>query len=494
MRAATSLAVLSLVPLSFAAPAPAPAAVSNPEITPAPTVDEVATVTVEERQLQLLPDLVGGLADLVAGILDSVDDAVSAGDPQAVSSLLVKIQPTARPTAISQVLAGQQSVWASPTRTNIFGGIATQVANGLGPGLLDGTLSTALQGGLPVGENSINNNNRAISGLYPKKAGTTDAPYSVPESQLRAAIYIPPGFTFGQNGKTPVLFVPGTGSYGGTNFANNLRKLLTGKPYADPVWVNVPGAQLGDAQINSEYVAYAINYISAVSGSVVNPKKIAVISWSQGGLDTQWVLKYWPSTRNIVQDFLPVSPDFYGTILANGLCLSPTSDINVLCDPSVIQQERTSNFVAQLRKNGGDRAFVPTTTFYSSFVDEVVQPQQGTSASAYLPAGGRNAPASNNDVQEVCAGQLGGSFYDHAGVLFNPLTYALIVDALTHPGTTGQVSRINRASVCASYAAPGLDLDDVLATTGLIPVAGVALLAYPDKRLTEPPLKAYATY
>jgi hypothetical protein len=493
MRASTSLAALSLVSFSFAAPAPAPVAVSIPEITPAPTAEEIATTTIEERQL--LPNLVGGVlggvVGLVGGLLKAVDNAVASGDAQAVSSLLVQIQPTARPTAISQVLAGQKSVWASPTRTDFYGGIATQVANGLGP-LLDGTLSTLLEGDFPVGENSIDNNNKAIAGLYPRKPSTTDAPYSVPEAQLRAAIYIPPGFTFGK--KTPVLFVPGTASYGGTNFANNLRKLLTGVSYADPVWLNVPNAMLEDTQVNSEYVAYAINYISAISGSVENPKKMAIISWSQGGLDTQWVLKYWPSTRKIVQDFLPVSPDFHGTVFGNGLCLNAGGDLNFLCATALVQQEYTSNYVKQLRKNGGDRAFVPTTTFYSGFFDEVVEPQQGNAASAYLPSGGPDAPASNNEVQTVCALQPGGSFYGHAGVLFNPLTYALVVDALTHPGTTGQVSRINLKSVCADYAAPGLDLDDVLATTGLIVTAGVGLLAYPHKVLTEPPLKGYATY
>lgn len=489
MRSFTSFAVLGLLPLSLAAPAPAPVAVSVPEITPAPTVPEPATATIEERQL--LPNLVNGVLGIVTGLLKDVNSAVAAGNPTALSSALVKIQPTAKPTNIQQVLSKQSSIWASPTRSDIYGGIATQVANGVGP-LLDGTLSTALQGGLPVGENSIANNNKAVAGLYPKKSGTNDAPYSVPEASLRAAIYIPPGFTFGK--KTPVLFVPGTGAYGGTNFASNLRKLLTGQSYADPVWVNVPNAMLADAQINSEYIAYAINYISAVSGSVASPKKIAVISWSQGGLDTQWVLKYWPSTRKIVQDFLPVSPDFAGTVFANALCLSANSQLGAVpCDPSVIQQQRTSNYVQQLRKNGGANAFVPTTTFYSGFFDEIVEPQQGNAASAFLPAG-PNAPVSNNEVQTVCANQPGGSFYGHAGVLFNPLTYALIVDALTHPGTTGQVSRINRQSVCANYAAPGLDLDDVLATSGLIPVAGVLLLAYPQKMLTEPPLKSYATY
>lgn len=491
MRLSTPLAALSLLPLplSLAAPAAAPVAVSVPEVTPAPTVDERATATIEERQL--LP-LVGGVLELVTGLLKDVDSAVAARNPTALSSALVRLQPTAKPTAISQVLEGQASVWASPTRTNIYAGIATQVASGLGP-VLDSTLSTALQGALPVGENSITNNNRAVTGLYPRKAGTSDATYTVPEAQLRAAIFIPPGFTYGR--KTPVLFVPGTGSYAGTNFASNIRKLLTGKPFADPVWVNVPGAMLGDAQTNSEYVAYAINYISAVSGSVARPRKIAVVSWSQGGLDTQWVLKYWPSTRNVVQDFLPVSPDFHGTVLANALCLSANSELGVVpCPPSVIQQERTSDYINQLRKNGGDRAFVPTTTFYSGFFDEIVEPQQGQAASAFLPSGGPNAPASNNEVQNICALQPGGSFYGHAGVLFNPLTYALIVDALQHPGTTGQVSRINRKQVCADYAAPGLNLDDVLATSGLIPVAGVLLLAFPEKRLTEPPLRAYATH
>lgn len=482
MRSFTSLAVLSLLPLSLAAPAPV--AVSAPEITPAPTVDEVATATIEERQLNLLPGLLSGVFGVVSSALKDVSSAAAAGKPTALSSALVRIQPTASPTNIQQVLAAESSIWASPTRSDIYGGIATQVANGL----LDGTLTTALQGGLPVGENSVSNNNKAVSGLYPKKPSSTDAPYSVSEAALRAAIYIPPGFTYGQ--KTPVLFVPGTGAYGGTNFANNLRKLLTGVSYADPVWVNVPGAMLGDAQINSEYIAYAVNYISAVSRN----KKIAIISWSQGGLDTQWVMKYWPSTRKIVQDFLAVSPDFYGTILANALCLSANSQLGLVpCDPSVIQQERTSNYVQQLRKNGGSNAFVPTTTFYSGLFDEIVEPQQGNAASAFLNPG-TNAPVSNNEVQTVCADQPGGSFYGHAGVLFNPLTYALIVDALTHPGTTGQVSRINRQSVCANYAAPGLDLDDVLATSGLIPVAGVLLLAYPQKMLTEPPLKSYATY
>lgn len=483
-----SLALLSILPTSLAAPAPAPAPVVAgivPIPTPGPSTEQVQSL--DERQLlnNVIPGLLPGVISLVDNLLGDVNEAVAQGNPTKVLSILSQLQPTTRPTNIEAAVARHSKIWASPTtRTDFFAAVATQIADGL---VLDGTLNAALTGGLPVGENSVNNNNPPTSGIYPKK-DSADAPYTLSESALRKAIFIPPSFTYGA--KRPVIFVPGTGAYGGFNFANNLRKLLAGESYADPVWLNIPGAMLGDAQTNAEYIAYAINYISAVSRT--NKQNIAVISWSQGGLDTQWVLKYWPSTRKVVTDFLPVSPDFKGTVLANVICLTANSNQALgPCDPSVIQQEATSDFVRALRSDGGDSAYVPTTTFYSGFFDEIVEPQQGTGASAFINDA-RNVGVSNNEVQRVCAGQLGGSVYGHAGVLFNPLTYALIVDALQNDGP-GNLGRIDVKSVCSSYAAPGLDLDDVLATSGLIPVAGVLLLAYPQKSLTEPKLRAYAT-
>jgi hypothetical protein len=478
-----SLALLSLFPLSLAAPAAVVVAeaVAVPEPTPAPSLDDAVSLT----DRQLLPGLLSGLNGVVSSLLGNVNSAVKANNPSAAVTALVKITPFTRPTDIPDAISRASKVWASPTgRTDFYAAVATQVAVGLGP-LLDGTLSTALNGGLPVGENSINNDNPAPKNkIYPSK-NSSDAPYSLSEDTLRKAIFIPSTFTYGK--KRPLLMLPGTGSYGGSTFANNLRKLLTGTSYADPVWLNVPGGLLGDAQLTAEYIAYAINYISAVSN---NNKNLAVTSWSQGGLDAQWVFQYWPSTRAVVKDFLPVSPDFKGTVFANALCLSPDSAVNVLCDPSVIQQEATSKFVSQLRSSGGGSAYVPTTTFYSGFFDEIVEPQQGTGASAFINDA-RNVGVSNNEVQKVCAGQPGGSFYGHAGVLFHPLTYALIVDALTHDGP-GSLIRIDVKSVCSNYAAPGLGLDDVIATSGLIPIAGVLLLSFPQKMLTEPPLLGYA--
>jgi hypothetical protein len=199
-----------------------------------------------------------------------------------------------------------------------------------------------------TGDNSDQNNNpkNPSSPVYPKDT-VADAPYSIPEDQLRGVIRIPPGFSYGA--KPPLIMVPGTGSTGYLTFTGNFIKQFTGSAFADPVWLNIPDYLYDDAQLNAEYVAYAINYISGVSGK----KNVSVIAWSQGNLDTQWALKYWPSTRSIVSDFISISPDFHGTITAYETCSAASP-----CPPSVIQQEYNSNFVTTLRANGGDSAYV----------------------------------------------------------------------------------------------------------------------------------------
>jgi hypothetical protein len=219
---------------------------------------------------------------------------------------------------------------------------------------------------------------------------------------------------------------------------------------------------LDDAQQNAEFIAYAINYISGISNNV----NVSVIAWSQGNLDTQWALKYWPSTRSIVSDFICISPDFHGTEIAYILCPSFPS---IPCPPAVIQQDYNSNYVARLRENGGDAAYVPTTTIYSG-TDEIVEPQQGTGASAYLIG------ASNNYLQSICPGQPAGLYVTHEGVLYNAIAYALAVDALTHAGP-GEISRIDTASVCQELAAPGLSLGDVIATEGMLSTLGFGWFA-----------------
>lgn len=418
-------------------------------------------------------------AGLLADIVDGVQDAAT-GLPSLSSALQAATATTAAPSDISEASARLSSaIQAEPTGSS-YENVAID--------LIEAALTTenvkdfaSFAAGLVDGENSSNNINPRIPvpPAYPR-AGLTDAPYSQSEQTLRGAIYIPPTFKYGRPGAPqPVILVPGTGNTGYITFKGNYIPLLQGSDIGDPVWLNIPGYLLGDAQVNSEFVAYAINYIYGIS----NQRKPAVFSWSQGGLDAQWAFKYWPSTRSRVTDLVAFSPDFHGTVFAD-LLAAPGEPL----PPSVLQQEYNSNFITTLRSNGGDSAYVPTTTVYSAFFDEIVEPQQGTGASAFIKDA-RNRGVTNNEVQTTCPiGTAGGSFYSHEGTLYNPLGYALAVDALKHDGP-GDPKRLDLAKVCAPYLTPGLDLADFLITENVILVAGVTIVTYPQKVTQEPPIK-----
>ncbi|KFX96802.1 hypothetical protein V490_03118 [Pseudogymnoascus sp. VKM F-3557] len=329
-----------------------------------------------------------------------------------------------------------------------------------------------------TGVDSSNNKNTVnpATAVYPSKAAG-DAPYSVDENTLRSAIYIPSTFQYGKTGKQPVLLVPGTSLPGGTSYSNAFGKLLAASTYADPVWLNIPGYSLGDAQVNGEYVAYAMNYLSGVSGQ----KNISVISWSQGGLNTQWGLKYWPSTRSIVSDFVALAPDFKGTVEADLACTILTLS---LCTPSIKQQRNRSNFIAKIRDNGGDSAYVPTTTFYSA-TDEIVQPEIGIGASSYI-LDARGVGVTNNQIQEMCPGTI--QIVLHEGVLYNAVAWALIEDALTHDGP-GDRSRLSLPKLCLMLAAPGLN---GIQGESILLTAVPNIVGYKTHSLTEVGIAAYA--
>jgi hypothetical protein len=225
-----------------------------------------------------------------------------------------------------------------------------------------------------------------------------------------------------------------------------------------------------------------MNYISGIS----NNAKIGVISWSQGSLDTQWALQYWPSTHRVVDDFIPISGDFNGSVLTLPCPGFPT----ITCTPAIIQQAATLSFIAAIRTNGGDSAYVPTTSVYSG-IDEVVEPQMGTGASAYIKDE-RKVGVSNTQLQLACPGQIAGSFYTHEGMLVNPLAWALAVDALTHDGP-GDLSRIDLDTVCGQFLPPGLTLEDFLGTEATLVLAAVNIIEYGYIGEDEPPIKAYAT-
>jgi hypothetical protein len=76
-------------------------------------------------------------------------------------------------------------------------------------------------------------------------------------------------------------------------------------------------------------------------------------------------------------------------------------------------------------------------------------------------------------------------------VLYNPVAYALVVDALQNsgPGNFGRVT-----GQCGALVAPGLSLSDVVETEALIPLAVLNIFSYVPKSTSEPAIKSYATY
>lgn len=165
--------------------------------------------------------------------------------------------------------------------SNVFECAAGLVSSGLVTESV-GAISDLVRGVL-TGENSQDNDNPAPpTPIFPQK-GASDAPYSVDEKSLRAAIFMPDDFSLKDKaGQQPIVLLPGTGNTGFITFQGNYIKLLQADNRFNPVWVNIPGYLLDDAQINAEYAAYAINYIGAVTG-----KKLGVIAWSQGNIDAR---------------------------------------------------------------------------------------------------------------------------------------------------------------------------------------------------------------
>lgn len=223
-----------------------------------------------------------------------------------LSSLSAVTATTSPPTSLAEATQRLSEIFsASPTPTFYFSAAEQLVEAALTTDNVADAI--AFVEGLQDGENSDDNSNpkNPSPPAYPR-AGPNDAPYDLTEQQLRGAIYIPPTFQYGKEGAPqPVILVPGTGDTGYTTFVGNYIPLLQGSSIGDPVWLNIPGYLLGDAQTNAEYVAYAINYIYGIS----NHRDVAVISWSQGGIDAQWAFKYWPSTRSRVTDHIALSPD-----------------------------------------------------------------------------------------------------------------------------------------------------------------------------------------
>jgi hypothetical protein len=81
-------------------------------------------------------------------------------------------------------------------------------------------------------------------------------------------------------------------------------------PGYDIAWFTSPTRSLGDAQVTAEYIAYNIKRLAAMSAT----KKVFIIGHSQGNINIQWALAFWPSMRKYVTGFSSLAGDFHGKL------------------------------------------------------------------------------------------------------------------------------------------------------------------------------------
>lgn len=285
--------------------------------------------------------------------------------------------------------------------------------------------------------------------------------------------------------KPPVLLVHGTGTYGQEQYNWSYKPLLMARGF-DVCTVSYPDRGLGDQQISAEYVVHALRRIHAESG-----RKVAMVGHSQGATMPRWALKWWPSARAAVQDFVLIAGPNHGTVIA-ATGGNPVSGLltGLLGLPAgTFQFSPESNFVRVLNTGDETPGDIDYTNLYTVF-DELVQPALPVPTAA-LEFGLDNPKVANILLQDICPGRL----VDHLTIgLTDRLAFELTLDAISQPGPA-HVERAGGSGLCLLLP---LLPDRAIAPNALTQILSVVPMSIangaPSLHLVseEPPLKAYA--
>ena len=316
---------------------------------------------------------------------------------------------------------------------------------------------------------------------------TAEPPLETPVAVLDKALACTP---FDHPDTPPVLLVHGTFTAGWEQYEWSYVPLLVERGF-DVCVVSYPDRGLGDMQIDAEYVVHALRRIRAESG-----RKVAMIGHSQGALMPRWALKYWPSARAAVTDFVLQAGPNHGTALAdvNPVALLPLDLLPVVGDllglPEVLFQfARGSNFIAALNAGDETPGDIDYTNLYTLF-DELVQPAAPVPTAA-LDLGQDNPKVANLLLQDLCPGRL----VDHVTIgLTDRLSFELALDAIRHDGPA-DFQRAGGADLCGLLPIVPDQIVSPAAATALMSIlrqSAQAGLPQLHLRGDEPPLKAYA--
>ena len=236
--------------------------------------------------------------------------------------------------------------------------------------------------------------------------------------------------------KDVVLLSPGTATTSTESFGWNWQPALN---QLDIPWcaMDLPEQALGPIDVAAQYIVHAIRTVSARSG-----RKVDILGWSQGGMSVRWSLRFWPDTRNLVDDVVGFAPSNHGSDRSG---VSTCGQLG--CRPAVFQQAFDSEFIRALNSRTETFAGISYTNIYSRY-DELVTPTDPDNCSSCLTTG--PGAIANIQTQQLCPLDVS----DHVLIGVSPATYALVVDALTHDGPAA-LARTPTAG-CFSGVMPGV--------------------------------------
>lgn len=297
---------------------------------------------------------------------------------------------------------------------------------------------------------------------------------TVPPSVLKASLTCSADVNRSATRPT-VLLVPGTFLDPQTNYGRTWAVALAkaGRPYCLDT---LGGATSADAQVAGETVVYAIRTIAQRTG-----RKVDVLGYSQGGLVPRFALRFFPDTRDLVDDHVMLDPSSHGTLGADALCLT------TLCQAGVWQQRTQADYIAAV--NSGQETFAPVsyTVLYTN-TDEVVTPNLGIGssplASSALHTG--TGAVRNIALQTICPTDLS----EHLLVgTVDPVPYAVALDAFDHAGPAAP-ARIP-SSVCTRGTLPGVTPQQSAAAFVQVGLVIAHNIASQPRVSAEPPLARY---
>jgi triacylglycerol lipase len=258
-------------------------------------------------------------------------------------------------------------------------------------------------------------------------AVNTGAALTEPPAALAAALEC--HGDLGGTAATPVILVHGAGSSPEESFSFGYVPALQrlGFPVCT---VRLPGHGLVDMQCSIQYVVHAVREVAQRSG-----RRVSLVGHSIGAVLAVYAPSFWPDLAALIDDDIGLAGPYRGGTSFNPACTDNR------CPIFSWQLRPASNLIRAFRDK--PHPVGPSFTAVATAFDEVVTP---------APEAGLLPGAANVVVQSICRLRP----IEHFLMAADAVTYAVALDALTHPGPADP-ARVARTT-CLQVFPPGSDL------------------------------------